>query len=139
MVLAARDERSAQRGEIAPVRGGLQHDGELIRVQPVDRAAALGNRATNAVAELDDDVVSRLLSEAVVDLLEMVDVDQDDRDGLPLLQVGNEQVAVGKLRQCVRVEPLLNGFQPFRLHLLAVATQEQVPVHDGQEEEDHFE
>ena len=63
----------------APCRVGPRHDGEeLVAAQPADRDA-VGHSAAIATRDVAEHTIARLVAERVVDFLESVEVDEQDR------------------------------------------------------------
>ena len=57
-----------------------EQDGELVAAEPGDRVAARRRRSRSRLADLAQQLVADVVAERVVDLLEAVEVDQEDRD-----------------------------------------------------------
>ena len=56
-----------------------QMDGELVAAQPVELAAARAHHVAQHAADADDQLVAGAVAEVVVDVLEVVDVDEEQR------------------------------------------------------------
>src|SRR4030095_1072388 len=93
--------RDAQPAAVAPVLGDEQH--ELVAAQARDGGAFADARRTALSDDLEH-VVSDVVPQAVVDQLEVVEIDERDaagaavavRDSQPLLQAVAQKVPIGE-------------------------------------------
>ena len=130
-LLAEKPERNPQRGPDALGDAGgsrdvgvFEQDGELVAAKP--RGRVLGaDRRPQPMRGLDQDVVAGGVTEAVVDRLEVVEVDEEDRQVADLAAVEGvfdpfpEQAPVGQSRQRI-VEGLEGELLLERLAFLQV-------------------
>ena len=102
--------------------GAVSQHGELVAAQPSHERARLAREAAQAVSHLPQQLIARKVPEGVVDLLELVQVHEDQRERPvqphdPVLRLLLEQQPVGERcqrivpRQVLRIEPGALGGQ----------------------------
>src|SRR4051812_23373763 len=104
--LLADSDRPGERGEQAARKGGrfsgapeaAAGDDELIAAEACEEVA-VANRATEPVADRGEDVVTDRVPEAVVQEREVLDVEQQHRDGPPGTAVSEQLLGVRHQRR----------------------------------------
>jgi hypothetical protein len=74
------ERRADACGGLQRIGGGLEQHGELVAAEPGDGVAGAG-RAGDPLRDAHEQLVTGGVAEAVVDRLEVVQVEEDDGDG----------------------------------------------------------